>query len=580
MSGLRSDRWFGGDDEVAVLHRVALPARGSGGGPVIGIADTTSDLNPCNAPLAGLMVAAARGIRAAGAIPVRFPVMSLGEDLMKPTAMLYRNLAAMQIEEQVRSNPIDGLVLTAGCDKTVAAALLGAASADVPALLLLSGPRSAPIWRGRPLGTGTDLWRALEERRAGLLDDDAWHELEACLTCAGPGTCTTMGTASTLALLTEVLGLCLPGCTGLDGSSPVAEQLAERTGARVVEMVESGARPADVVTQAALDNALRALAAVGGSTNAVIHLAALAGRLGLDGSLAHADALWRDVPLLADVEPCGRYLAAALPDAGGVPTLLAGLAELAERTAGTGVDLTAVAGDGRPWQQHVALAPRPTADGVLRTAEHPVAPAPTMVALTGSLAPDGCVLKVAAASPDLLQHTGPALVLDDYEDMRRRLDDPDLAVDDDVVLVVRGIGPVGAPGMPEWGMAPIPAPLVRRGVRDVVRVSDGRMSGTSFGTVALHVAPEAQVGGPLAHVRDGDRIRLDVPARRLDLLVDPAELARRAATWRPDAAADLRGWPLLYRQHVGQAPTGADLDVLAAPRPEQRVRVEPTVGRS
>ncbi|HEY0187873.1 MAG TPA: dihydroxy-acid dehydratase [Cellulomonas sp.] len=607
MTALRSAAWFSGDDEVAVLHRVALRLGPQDvGRPVIGIADTASDLNPCNVGFTALTEHVAAGIRAAGGIPVRFPVMSLGEDLMKPSAMLYRNLVAMELEETVRANPLDGVVYLAGCDKTVPAALMAAASTDLPSLLLLSGARSAPEFRGRPLGAGTDLWRALEDRRAGLLDDAGWRGLERCLACAGPGACNVMGTASTLAALTEAIGMALPGTALLDATGPAIEAAARATGEQVVAMALAEQRPSGRITQAALDTAARVLAAVGGSTNAVIHLAALAGRLGLDASLARLDALWRDVPLLADVEPCGSGLVHQLHRSGAVPTLLHALAgpaalhrapadagaagdvsrehgALGARTPAGLVDLDQKAGDGRAWRDVLGEFPAPGAAGsLIRTLDAPVLPAPTLVAVHGTLAPSGAVIKVAAASPDLLQHTGRAVVFDSYADMRSRLDDPELDVGADDVLVVRGCGPVGVPGMPEWGMAPIPQRLVERGVRDMVRVSDGRMSGTSFGTVLLHVAPEAAVGGPLGQVRDGDQILLDVPARRLDLLVEAAELdRRRAAAPAPHAGTGhLRGWPRLYAEHVLQADQGADLDFLAAPTPAHRVFVEPVVGRS
>ncbi|WP_158370872.1 dihydroxy-acid dehydratase [Cellulosimicrobium cellulans] len=577
---LRSAGWFAGDDEVAVLHRVALRLGPEDAGrPVIGIADTASDLNPCNAGFTALAGHVAAGVRAAGGVPVRFPVMSLGEDLMKPSAMLYRNLVAMELEETVRAYPLDGVVHLANCDKTVPAALMAAASADVPALLLLGGARSAPEFRGRALGAGTDLWRALDDRRAGVLDDAGWRGLEQCLACAGPGACNVMGTASTLAMLTEAMGMALPGTALLDAVGPDIEAAARATGERLVAMVRADERPSARLTQAALDTAARVLAAVGGSTNAVIHLAAVAGRLGLDASLDRFDALWRDVPLLADVEPCGSGLVHRLRRDGGLPTVLAALG------AGGLVDLDAVAGDGRAWRDVLPGHPAPGADGSLvRTLADPVLPAPTLAAVSGTLAPSGAVIKVAAASPDLLAHTGRAVVFDSYDDMRTRLDDPALDVDPGDVLVVRGCGPVGVPGMPEWGMAPIPQRLVESGVRDMVRVSDGRMSGTSFGTVVLHVAPEAAVGGPLGLVEDGDRVRLDVPARRLDLLVPEAELARRRSA-RGEAgpragARHLRGWPRLYADHVLQADRGADLDFLTAPTPAHRTFVEPVVGRS
>jgi dihydroxy-acid dehydratase len=573
-STLRSAQWFDGDDEVAVLHRVAAGISAEDRGhPVIGIADTSSQLNPCQAGFAALIEPLERGIRDGGGVPLRFPVMSLGEDLMKPSAMLYRNLVAMELEEQVRAHPLDGVVYLANCDKTVPAALMAAASTQLPALLLLGGARSAPLFRGRRLGSGTDLWRALDERRIGTLDDDGWQQLEQTLACAGGGSCNTMGTASTMALVSEALGMALPGSTGCPvGSAPLAD-LAYRTGRIVATAAGATAPGADqVMSAAAIRNALRLVAAVGGSTNAVIHVAAVAGRLGHQLDLAEIDQLWADVPLLADVEPCGSQLIHDFFDAGGLASVAAamlphGLLDGEVRLA-----------DGRNVAELAAAAPAD--QDVIRSHDDPVLPAPALVVVSGSLAPDGAVLKTAASSPELWQHVGPAVVFDDYADMRARLDDPALAVSPDAVLVVRNCGPVGVPGMPEWGMAPIPAALAAAGVRDLVRISDGRMSGTSFGTVVLHVAPEAAVGGPLALVADGDLIELDVAARRLDLLVADAELERRRAQWQPQPDEHLRGWPRLYRDHVSQAPQGCDLDFLASPTEASRRFVPPVVGRS
>ena len=572
---LRSAEWFDGDDEVAVLHRVAAGyASADRGKPVVGIADTSSALNPCQAGFAALLPELGRGIRDGGAVPMRFPVMSLGEDLMKPSAMLYRNLVAMELEEQVRAYPLDAVVYLANCDKTVPAALMAAATTRLPALLLLGGARPAPLFAGRRLGSGTDLWRALDDRRGGRLDESSWQQLEHTLACAGGGSCNTMGTASTMALITEALGMALPGSTGCQVGTPELAEIAYRTGRTVAARAASGEASADtVMTPAAFDNAARLLAAVGGSTNAVIHLAAVAGRLGRRLDLDQLDRLWVDIPLLADIEPCGAGLVQDFHEAGGVVALAA------EMLPAGLLDGTVTLADGRSVAEAVH-AHVPALPGVIRSVADPVLPAPTLVALRGSLAPSGAVIKVAAASSDLCRHTGRAVVFDDYADMRARLDDPDLDVAAEDVIVVRQCGPVGVPGMPEWGMAPIPARLAAAGVRDMVRVSDGRMSGTSFGTVVLHVAPEAAVGGPLALVEDGDLIRLDVPARSIELLVDPTELERRREHWTPPPSAHLRGWPRLYQQHVGQAPDGCDLDFLTAPPGSDRRFVPPVVGRS
>jgi dihydroxy-acid dehydratase len=571
---LRSDAWIVGDDEAALEHRAALRAAGlevdpAGGRPVIGIANSASEFNPCNLPLRDLLPAVRAGVRAAGAIPAVFPVISLGEDLMMPTAMLYRNLLAMEIEEMTRSHPVDGLILLANCDKTVPGALMGAASTNLPTLVITGGARPPARFRGRRLGTGTDLWRLWDDRRAGRLDDAGWREAEQALSC-GQGACNTMGTASTMGILAEVLGFALPGSSTVPTGDERASAAAEGAGQRIVEMVRADTRPSLVCGPASLRNALRVLNAIGGSTNAVIHLAALAGRLGLDWALEDADRLGRAIPLLVDVEPCGAGLMQDFDAAGGVPALIGVLGELLEGQA--------LLADGRRVGE--VAHPAPARGGVIRSPDEPLARGGAFRVVRGSLAPDGAVLKVPAATPGLLRHRGRAVVFEGYEEMRRRVEDPNLAVDASSVLVLRGCGPVGGPGMPEWGMIPIPARLVAQGVRDMVRVTDARMSGTSFGTVFLHVAPEGAVGGPLALVGDGDEIAVDADAGRLDLLVEPSELARRQAAWRPPPAPHRRGWPALYRAHVTQAPKGCDLDFLEAPTAADRVFVEPVVGRS
>lgn len=570
----RSGQWFTGDDEVAVLHRVAMrlsPA--DSGRPVIGIADTSSALNPCQGAFARIMPNLEQGIVEAGGVPARFPVMSLGEDLMKPSAMLYRNLVAMELEENARSYPLDGVVFLANCDKTVPAALMAAATIELPSLVLLGGSRAAPELWGRRIGSGTGVWRLLDRRRAGKLDDREWAEMEQALGCAGPGSCNTMGTASTMALLTESLGMALPGSTGVSAAGAELAELAYRTGQAIVRQTRVGEEPRQRMTQSALDNAYRILAASGGSTNAVIHLAAIAGRLGLDCDLHRVDRLWRTIPLLVDVEPSGAGLIHDFAAAGGYLSLgsrmiAAGLLDPDVRTA-TGESLGSV-----------AHSDPPEAHDVIRGVDDPVTAGPALAAVFGTLAPDGAILKVSAASPALLRHTGRAVVFDGYHEMRRRLDDPSLDWSPDDVLVIRDCGPVGVPGMPEWGMAPIPRPLAAAGVTDMVRISDGRMSGTSFGTVALHVAPEAAIGGPLALVADGDLIELDVPAGRLELVVDENELAHRRSRWRPNQREHVRGWPAHYQDHVLQAPAGCDLDYLTAPTDRARSFVEPVVGRS
>lgn len=559
-----------------MLHRVALGDDALAPGvPVVGIADTTSDLNPCHAGFARLQADLERGIRDGGAVPARFPVMSLGEDLMKPSAMLYRNLVAMELEESLRAYPLDAVVYLVNCDKTVPAALMASASADVPGLLLLGGSRGAPQFRGTPLGSGTGLWRALEDRRGGHLDDDQWKSLETTLACAGAGSCNVMGTATTMALMAESLGQALIGGAGQMVGSPQLATLAYETGLEAARRAHSGTpRAADTLSKASFEAALRVLAAVGGSTNAVIHLAAVAGRLGIALPLREVDRWWSEVPLLVDVEPCGRYLAHDFAREGGLATLARSLVD------GGLIDPTTSLADGRTFSDVARSATPPSESGVIRVASHPVQAAPTMVAVHGNLAPDGAVVKTASASPELWSHVGEAVVFDDYASMRERLDDPELAVTEDSVLIVRGAGPVGAPGMPEWGMAPIPAALAARGIRDMVRVSDGRMSGTSFGTVVLHCAPESAVGGPLGLVHDGDLIRLDIERRHIELDVSDEELARRRAELPPPVQEHVRGWPRLYRDHVQQAPQGCDLDFLTGVPGTRTAWVPPIVGRS
>jgi dihydroxy-acid dehydratase len=571
---LRSDAWFSGDDEVAVAHRVALASSGigigrEGGRPVIGIADSSSDLNPCNLPLRALIDPVRVGVRDAGGVPVVFPTMSLGEDLMKPSAMLYRNLLSIEIEETVRANPIDGVVLLANCDKTVPGAIMGASSAGVPTVVVTGGARPPAIFRGRRLGTGTDLWRLWDERRAGRLDDEAWAELEACLAC-GLGACNTMGTASTMAIVTESLGLMVPGSSTIPSGDPRALDAARTAGRTAVTAVRDGLGPREILTETAFRNAIRVLHAIGGSTNAIVHLSAMAGRVGAAFPLDDLARLGTDVPVLADVEPSGAGLVQDFDAAGGLPTLLRELGDLVEPAARsvTGATIGEIRDAALP------------ATGAIRTASDPLRTGGAFGVVRGSLAPDGAVVKISASTPSLLRHRGPAIVFHGYDEMRRRVEDPALEVSVDSVLVLSGCGPAGVPGMPEWGMIPVPASLARAGVTDMVRVSDARMSGTSFGTCFLHVAPEAAVGGPLAFVHDGDIVAVDVEAGKLDLEVDERELARRRTAWVAPASPHLRGWPALYRDHVLQAPEGCDLDFLRAPTPAHRRLVEPVVGRS
>ncbi len=572
---LRSQEWFEGDDEVAVIHRVAMRNAGfelaaDHDRPVIGVLNSASDLNPCNLPLRGLAEDVKAGVVEAGGIPVELPVMSLGEDLMKPTAMLYRNLLAMEVEEYLRTYPVDGVVLLANCDKSVPGAVMGAVSANLPFLVVTAGARPATsLFRGRRVGTGTALWRAWEDHRTGRLDDEGWREFERCLAC-GQGACNTMGTASSMAIVAEALGLSLPGTAVIPVGELDRATSAHASGGRVVEMVRESASPDTVLTDAAFRNAVRVLHAVGGSTNALVHLLAIAGRGAATLTLADLGRLGRGVPVLADVEPSGRLLIQDFHTAGGVPALI--------RLLGDAIETDAITATGRPWRDE--LPAHVTTGGALRDPADPVHADGAFVVVTGTLAPSGAVIKTSAAASHLFSHRGPALVFHSYDDMRARIDDPDLPVTAETVLVLAGAGPVGVPGMPEWGMIPIPAKLAAVGVTDMVRVTDARMSGTSFGTCFLHVAPEAAVGGPLALVRDGDVIVVDVASGRLDLDMSDEELASRRDAWTPPVSAHLRGWPALYQAHVTQADTGCDFDFLQAPTPAHRRFVPPVVGRS
>jgi dihydroxy-acid dehydratase len=574
MNRLRSDAWLTGDDEVAMTHRVALRSSGlrvgRGGQPVIGIANSWSELNPCNLPLRGLAGAVRQGVRDAGGIPVEFGTISLGEDLMKPSAMLYRNLLAIEIEEMIRSYPLDGIVILAGCDKTVPGGIMGAVSADIPTVVVTGGARAPAYFRGERIGAGTAVWRLWDSRRAGEVSDADWRDLEACLEC-GPGSCNTMGTASTMALMAEALGLMVPGSSTIPAGDAAGIAAAQEAGRCVVAGVSTGLAASLVLSPAAFGNAIRVLHAVGGSTNAVIHLTAIAGRAGVPLTLDDFARIGASTPVLADVQPSGAGLLQDFHAAGGLPALLAELGPL--------IDHAPVTVTGASIGE-VTAGSAPVPGGVIRTLDDPLRTGGAFAVVRGSLAPGGAVIKVSAASPGLLRHRGPALVFDNYADMRRRVDDPDLPVTPDSVLLLSGCGPVGVPGMPEWGMIPIPAKLAADGVRDMVRVTDARMSGTSFGTVFLHAAPEAAIGGPLALVRDGDVIAVDTAAGTLDLEVPAAELTRRAAVWTPPYSPHLRGWPALYRDHVLQAPEGCDLDFLRAPTPAHRRFIEPVVGRS
>nr|WP_155979855.1 IlvD/Edd family dehydratase [Nocardiopsis sp. CNS-639] len=554
----RSSQWYSGDGRNAYIHRAwmrrGLPDHVFDGRPHIAIANTASALTPCNAHLDEVARSVENGVYEAGGIPLDLPVISLGETQVRPTAMLWRNMAAMATEEMLRANPVDGVVLLGGCDKTIPALLMAAASVDLPAVVVPGGPMLTGTFRGAPLGCGTDVWKLSEEVRAGTLSGEDFLRSESSM-IRSRGHCNTMGTASTMGLLAEVLGMTLPGVAGTPAPDSRLLEAAHGTGRLVVEMVEADRRPSTVLTRASFLNAIVALAALGGSTNAVVHLLAIAGRLGLDLTQEDFDRTGSDVPLLVDLLPAGRFLMDDLYRAGGLHAVLNEIRDL--------LDPTAVAVTGRPLVDHIDGA-RVHDREVIRPRAEPLLPNAGIAVLHGNLAPDGAVIKPAAASPHLLRHRGPAIVFDSIEDMRARIDEPDLEVTADSVLILRGCGPKGYPGMPEVANMPLPSKLLAQGVRDMVRICDGRMSGTAYGTVVLHVAPEAAAGGPLARVRTGDTVVLDVEKRSLFVDVPDDELDARAPS--PElmraCASPERGWERLYVDTVNQADTGADLDFL------------------
>ncbi|MEU8178696.1 IlvD/Edd family dehydratase [Microbispora hainanensis] len=555
---LRSQEWFGAEGRNGFIHRSWMRNQGFAddvfdGRPVIGIATTWSELTPCNAHLRDLTESVKRGVWESGALPLEFPAMSLGEPVMRPTTMLYRNLLAMEAEELIRANPLDGVVLLSGCDKTTPGLLMGAASVDLPTLMVTGGPMLNGKFRGRDIGSGTDVWRFTEEMRAGRMTAADCAEAEICMS-RSRGHCMTMGTASTMACVAEALGVQLPGSAALPAVDSRRYALAQAAGRRIVAMVREDQRLSTVLTREAFENAIRVNAAIGGSTNAVVHLLAIAGRLGVPLSLEDFDALTAEVPMLVNLMPSGTYLMEDFAYAGGLPALMKEIASLLhlDHVTVSGKSVADNISDAQCWNREV-----------IGTMEKPFQAAGSgTVVLRGSLAPSGAVLKVSAASAHLLKHTGPALVFDRIEDYVAAADDPDLDVTADTVIVVQNAGPRGYPGFPEVGNMPMPRRLLQEGVTDMVRISDARMSGTGYGTCVLHVAPEASVGGPLALVRTGDLVRVDVPARSLDLLVDEAELERRRAAWQPPQPPATRGWVRLYSEHVLQADQGADLDFL------------------
>jgi len=562
---LRSHRWYGVRDLRSFGHRsrtkqMGYAAEDYSGKPVIGIINTWSDINPCHTHFKERVEEVKRGIWQAGGFPVEMPAMSLSEPFQKPSTMLYRNFLAMETEELLRSYPIDGAVLMGGCDKTTPALLMGAITMDLPALFVPAGPMLRGNWRGNTLGSGSDVWKYWDEKRTGTIGECEWEEIEDGI-ARSPGHCMTMGTASTMTAAAEVLGMTLPGASSIPAADSGHPRMASMSGRRIVEMVWEDFKPSDILDERSYEDAVTAVMALGGSTNAVIHLIALARRSSVPMDLGRFDEISRRVPVLANIRPSGEYLMEDFYYAGGLRGLLSRLEEMLHL--------------GRVTVSGQAMGETLTGvydDEIIRPLDDPLQEEGGLAVLRGNLAPDGCVIKHSAADQRLLRHTGPAVVFDGYDDLAGRIDDPNLKVDADSVLVLRGAGPIGAPGMPEWGLIPIPRKLLERGVRDMVRISDARMSGTAYGTCVLHVAPESHVGGPLALVRDGDEVELDVAKRRLQIKVDERELSRRRDAWRPPPRPYGRGYGAIFAGHVTQANEGCDFDFLAEgasiPEPE------------
>ena len=566
---LRSHRWFGAKDLRSFGHRSRTLQMGYAredfaGKPVIGIINTWSDINQCHAHFKLRVEEVKRGVWQAGGFPIEMPAITLSEPFQKPSTMLYRNLLAMETEELLRSYPVDGAVLMGGCDKTTPALIMGAISMNLPAIFVPAGPMLRGNWHGEPLGSGSDSWKYWAELRAGTIDERAWQEVEEGI-ARSFGHCMTMGTASTMTSVAETLGLTLPGAASIPAADANHPRMASASGRRIVEMVWEDLKPSDILSAESFDNAIMVIHALSGSTNAIIHLIAMAGRAGIELKIERFDELARTTPVLANIRPAGtKYLMEDFYYAGGLRALLA------ELNGQLRLDRPTV--NGRTLAENIAGAQIHN-DDVIRRRAHALSATGGLAVLRGNLAPDGAVIKPTAAEPHLLKHTGPAVVFKDYNDMAARIDADNLGVDENSVLVLQNGGPLGGPGMPEWGQLPIPKKLLKKGVRDMVRISDARMSGTSYGTCVLHVAPESFIGGPLAFVRDGDLIELDVAARRLELRVTEEELARRRTAWTQRPLPYARGYGALYARHITQANRGCDFDFLhhGAPTPDPEI---------
>jgi dihydroxy-acid dehydratase len=565
---LRSHRWYGAQDLRSFGHRSRTLQMGFAhedykGKPVIAIINTWSDINNCHSHFRQRAEEVKRGVWQAGGYPLEMPAIALAEVFQKPTTMMYRNFLAMETEELLRSYPVDGCVLMGGCDKTTPGLLMGAISMNLPAIFMPAGPMLRGNWQGKTLGSGSDVWKYWDELRAGNITERDWREIENGIS-RSPGTCMTMGTASTMTGVAEALGFSLPNSSTIPAVDSNHSRMADYSGRRIVDMVWEDLKPRDILTEKSFDNAIRVLMALGGSTNGLIHVIAMAGRAGIKIPLERFEEIGRKTPYLVNMRPSGKYLMEDFYYAGGLSAMLEGMRKL--------LDVDQLTCTGKTLGENIAGSKIYDPD-VIRTPANPMQAEGGLVVLRGNLAPDGAVIKSTAADPKLLKHAGRAVVFEDYNDMSKRLDDPNLDVDADSVLILRNAGPLGGPGMPEWGMLPIPKKLLKQGVRDMVRISDARMSGTSYGTCVLHVSPESWIGGPLALVKTGDIVELDVPGRKLNLKISDAEMAKRKAAWKPGEKKYPRGYGKIFSQHVSQADKGCDFDFLegTAPIPDPEI---------